>query len=708
MKFKKFSLVLMAAVLMFQMVACSWGPDSSGTDSNSANVVIYLKSGAENGDGTEKAPYGDILDAVAKAKELGTAGAEHITLKFGSGDYFLTETINLSGSDLGGASLEMVCEDEEKAIIGAWLPVTNFTETEVNGVKAWVADMPQLNGETVYSHQFFSSNYERLERPRYPEEGFLYVSELIKRDGEIVPVSACTDRQSNDFNQNAFVFEEGDILEGISRVTDVQLYLFHYWNTQRRNLKEIDYDKNILHIEGYGRDNFIDKETSPRYYLDNVFEALNAPGEVYNDSESGKLYYIPREEDRITDFTIYASTIDKVLVVDGLKGDESKNALVMKNIGFAGSDWKVTSKEAIQAEMVLPAAIQFTNTSYVVMENCTFDHMGYYAIELKRYTNNITFDHCSISDAGAGGIRISGTNSVDVPERVPHNITITDCTIKGYGKVFGAAVGLFVQHAYDCRITHNEISDGYYTGISLGWVWGYGDNVTNNILVEKNHIYNLGQGLLSDMGGIYTVGIQPGTILRGNLIHDVKSYEQGYGGWAYYTDEGSSDILIENNIGYNTSDVVFHQHYGANNIVRNNIFAFGKAGGVKCSRWEEHLSFTFERNIVINDFGPIYCYNPEDKESWVDDSNLLWDYTLKDDPISLTWTFEKMTIDEIRGYTAGNKEVVIASGFYKNAIFADPLFADPFNGDFTLADNSPALDIGFEPIDISDVGPRSK
>ncbi|MBP0989739.1 MAG: right-handed parallel beta-helix repeat-containing protein [Oscillospiraceae bacterium] len=706
--------MLIAAGLMLAMISCSGSRNSekSGTSSEEAefdpvNPVIYLESGAENGNGTEKSPYGEVSKAVAKAKELGRAGAKHITLKFGSGNYFLTRKIELIGWEFGWASLEMVCEDEEKAIIGAWVPVTNFTETEVNGVKAWVADMPQINGKTVYAHQFFNSDYERLERPRYPEEGFLYVSELVTSDGRIVPTSECTDRKSKDFDRNSFVFGEGDIIEGISRVSDVQLFLVHYWNTQRRTLEAIDYDNNILKICGAGGDNFIDSGLPARYYLDNVFEALDSPGEIYDDSETGKLYYIPRENDNITDFTVFASTIEQIMLIEGMNGSESQQSLVMKNIGFVGSDWKRINKEANQAETMLSAAVQVSDSSYISIENCAFDHIGNYAVELKTHVNNIVFDHCSFSDLGAGGVRISGANIVPVTEEVPHDITITDCTINGYGKIFGAAVGMLIQNAHDCQILHNEISDGYYTGISIGWVWGYGDNATSNILVEKNHIYNIGKGVLSDMGGIYTLGKQPGTVLRGNLIHDVFSYEKGYGGWAYYTDEGSSDILIEKNIGYNTSDVVFHQHYGENNIVRNNIFAFGKFGGVKGSRTEDHLSFTFERNIVVNDFGPIYRCDPEIKESWVDDSNLLWDYTLQEDIVSMTQPFKDLTRQEVDSFNKENKEAMIACGFYKNAVFADPLFADPFNYDFTLAENSPAFDIGFEPIDVSDIGPRA-
>ena len=40
------------------------------------------------------------------------------------------------------------------------------------------------------------------------------------------------------------------------------------------------------------------------------------------------------------------------------------------------------------------------------------------------------------------------------------------------------------------------------------------------------------------------------------------------------------------------------------------------------------------------------------------------------------------------------------------SIVADPLFADPKSGDFTLPPDSPARQLGFKAIDTTDVGPR--
>lgn len=706
MKSKFFSVCLFITVLL-TLVSCSNVDSDNYSDAyDPVNPVIYLEAGAKSGTGLKDAPYGDVPQALEKAKELSLLGAEHITFNFRAGDYTLTECLNLNGADFGSTSLEFICEDEDMAVIGAWLPVTGFTETEVNGVRAWVADMPKLNGESVYSYQFFSSDYERLERPRYPEEGYLVNEFATNENFDKLHCDEIEYKEGESFDY-AFYFYEGDIPENLTRVEDMQMCMFHYWNDERLNVKSIDYNNNLLSFSQRTLMNFREWDgDGARYYLDNVFEYLNSPGEVYNDRETGKLYYIPAENEKIDECKIYASTTDILLIIDGMNGSAEKNSVEMKNIGFVGSDWKPMVRWASQAASDLPAAVTIFNSSYMKFEECSFDHIGNYAIEIQTKVNNVTFDHCSVSDIGAGGFRITGTNVVPVTEDVPHDIVITDCTVSEYGRVYRCAVGILLKYAYDCTISHNNIFDGYYTAVSVGWSWGYGDHATSGITVEKNHIYDIGKGILTDLGGIYTLGIQPGTVIRGNLIHDIADYEDGYGGFACYNDEGSTGIVVENNIGYNTTGPVYTCNFGEDLVIRNNIFAFGRLGGVSSNRQEEGISFVFERNIVINDYNPIYRVNYDDN-TWTDDSNLLWDYTLGQQLISYNKSFDELSEPLIEYFKETNRNTLTNNGLYKNAVIADPMFVDVFNYDFTLTDSSPAKDIGFNPIDMSDVGPRN-
>lgn len=191
------------------------------------------------------------------------------------------------------------------------------------------------------------------------------------------------------------------------------------------------------------------------------------------------------------------------------------------------------------------------------------------------------------------------------------------------------------------------------------------------------------------MGGIYTLGIQPETVISGNVIYNVGCDEgaYGYGGWGIYLDEGSSYMTVENNLVYDCSSQTFHQHYGKENIIRNNIFAFGGEGQFIITRNEDHNSLTLTNNILVGDNTVMYK-NSVKKDWFVDDNNLYWDYKNGGNVYSgdSTKLFERNTL-----------VIMTARGYYNNAVYENPLFKDAANRDFTLAENSPALKAGFVP-----------
>jgi parallel beta-helix repeat protein len=243
-------------------------------------------------------------------------------------------------------------------------------------------------------------------------------------------------------------------------------------------------------------------------------------------------------------------------------------------------------------------------------------------------------------------------------------------------------------------VAHNHIHDLDYSGVSMGWVWGYGLSWARNNTVEANHIHDVGRRVLSDLAGVYTLGVSPGTVIRGNLIHDCYSW--GYGGWGLYADEGSSYITLEKNVVYNTKTGGFHQHYGQENVVRNNVFAFGELQQLQRSRTEEHTSFTFERNIVYYRSGVLLAGSWKD-DHFVADSNLYWDER---------WGSGARARAGSIDFDGGALGQWQRRGHDKKSVLKDPLFVDPGRGDFRLAASSPARALGFQDIDVSSVGPR--
>ena len=122
-------------------------------------------------------------------------------------------------------------------------------------------------------------------------------------------------------------------------------------------------------------------------------------------------------------------------------------------------------------------------------------------------------------------------------------------------------------------------------------------------------------------------------------------------------------------------------------IIRNNIFAFGKESQIQRTRNEEHVSFTFENNIVYYSGEKLIDKNWKEN-NYKFDKNLYW---RTDGYVN----FQNWSLQEWR-----------EKGQDIHSQIAGPLFADPAADDFNLRPESPAFDLGFVPIDLTNVGQR--
>ena len=274
---------------------------------------------------------------------------------------------------------------------------------------------------------------------------------------------------------------------------------------------------------------------------------------------------------------------------------------------------------------------------------------------------------------------------------------IHDC-----GQFYLASIGIITQHAWGCLLEDNHIHDLYYSGISCGWVWGYANSAAREIRIHHNHIHDLGKKILSDMGGVYLLGIQPGTRVWGNTIHHISS--RYYGGWGLYTDEGSSHIVLERNVVYQCSCNGYHQHYGRENIVRWNIFAFSGEAAMRISHdsnfqgyqspGEKHGKvISFMNNVFITDNRTSVQVNKDiflNRKAYMD-GNIYYDISGKKKKFfAYYWDGDA---NEARELTMKQWQ---EAGFDRHSIFADPGFRDMEKFDFTLKEDSILHDYGFE------------
>lgn len=625
-------------------------------------------------------PFATLPRAQRAVREMRRAQPQvPITVMLRRGTYYLTEPLVFTPEDSGSAEAPVTYRayPKETVTISGGVPLTGW---KVNEKGHWELTLPQVQaGEWSFVQLFV--NGERRNRPRVPREGYY----LVEQD---LPPSPRAQEKGFD----RFRFKTGQIRADWHNLRDVEALCFQVWTMARMRIDSVEEETRTVNFTGTTINTvwYSAFPTGNRYLLENVREALDEPGEWYLDRKSGLLTYIPRPGEDPARAVVIAPRLERIVEMRGSIAERRwVQHITFSGLTFAHTNWYTPPQghTFAQAEVNLDGAITATGARDCRFEDCAVTLVGTYAMSFGRGCRRNTVERCRLMDLGAGGIKIGEMDRLPDEEEVTHH-RVAQNTIAHGGRLHPAAVGVWLGYASHNTIANNDIYDFYYTGISVGWMWGYFPTGAHHNLIADNHIYQIGQGVLSDMGGIYLLGPAPGTVVRGNRIHDVQSY--GYGGWGIYPDEGSSHLLIEKNVVYRTKSAGFHQHYGLENLVRNNIFAFGQEAQLMRTRAEDHLSFTLERNIVLWDEGVLLGSN------WTGNNyrlnrNLYW--KMQGRPFN----FAGMSLQEWQ-----------AKGQDVDSVIADPLFVAPEKGDFRLKPGSPAEKIGFEPIDLSQAGRQDR
>lgn len=646
---------------------------------------FYLSpTGNDSNPGTIDRPVSSLVRARDLAREFrkSSASDQPVEIIAMGGEYSMLQPLVLSCPDGGKEDSPLIIKGEmgKKAIFRGGIRVTGWEQVNE---RLWKAFIPQVAYYDSYFEQLFV-NGRRATRARTPNEGFLLIKgveeTVLENGGGRSPLFAVQKILLDSTNARCFTsFSRQDYDDAI-------VTFYHKWDNTRKRVKHFNSKESAIYTVGTGMKpwNSLDKQT--RYFVDNYKEALDAPGEWHLD-RSGWLWYIPVEGETLANFTAYAPVISEFISVTGdpVSGKYAEN-IRFENLVFevAGYRTPPDGNEPAQAASPVDAVIILDNARNIVFSDCEIAHTGTYAFWFRKGCSNCTVNRCYLHDLGAGGIKIGETTMRSAVNEITNNITADNNIITDGGHIFPCAVGIIIFHASDNRLIHNEISNLRYSGISVGWIWGYAHSPSKRNIVRFNHIHHLGWGELCDMGGVYTLGASEGTIVSDNLIHHVYSYD--YGGWGLYTDEGSFGITMENNLVYACKNSGFHQHYGKENIIRNNIFASNMRAQLQATRVEEHSSLSFTNNIVWFNRGSLLTSNWH-KFRFVSDYNCYWDTRTKD------IRFAGKSLDE---WKKEGKDI--------HSIIADPMFVNPSEWDFRFKNLSVARKMKFKPFDYSKAG----
>lgn len=645
--------------------------------------TIYVSpKGNDKNPGTKQHPLATIAAARDKIRALPqmqrTSGPVYVVIE--QGDYFMEEPLVFSAEDSGTQTAPIIYlgKGKIKPVINGGVVLPKF---EVVSPKLWKVLIPKTDKNSGAFEQLFV-NGKRAIRAQAPEFGsFLKVkavSEKVLNQGSKQSSAVQAEQQ--------FLLQPGDAgwIKTLPKEEgkDLVVTIYHAWDITRLKIHALT-DSSFTTL-GAGMKPWNKMNNKSTFTVENARSFLDQEGEWFLE-RSGTLYYIPRLGETPENTRAIAPLQEELVNIAGRENNRVHD-IHFENLAFQYTAYTLPDRgyEPQQASASQPAAVSVIHAQQINFTACEIRHTAGYGLWFKNDCSYSAVKQCYFNDLGAGAIKIGETAIPGNAELVTHHITVDNTIIASGGHVFPTGVGILIFHSSDNVITHNDISDLKYTGISVGWVWGYSPSYAKNNNISYNRIHHLGWGILSDMGGVYLLGTAPGTVVKNNVIEHIYAYD--YGGWGLYTDEGSTGVVLQNNLVYDCKSSAFHQHYGKENLISNNLFISQVKAQLEATRVEDHLSFTFKHNIIYTNKGKMDGINWT-KVHFLADSNSYWDTRTKD------IRFGNQTFAE---WQKSGKDI--------HSVIADPDFKNVEKKDFEITNKSLLSTIGFTPFNTATVG----
>ena len=576
-----------------------------------ADEIWISPKGSDFNDGTRQFPKATLTSALRQAREWRRTEDNRIqggiTIYMEGGTYAFYEPVFIRPEDSGTKESPTIIRSvgDEKVILSGGISINGWKKQG----KVWVADVPAFNGRPLDFRQLWV-NGKKAVRARDVEE-FEKMNRICSVDekNEILYVPAVSIRRLIDNKGNL-------------KAKYAEMVLHQMWCVANLRIRSVEVQGDSAAIRFHQPESRIQFEHPwPRpmvttdghnsaFYLTNARELQDVPGEWYHDIDARKVYYYPREGEKMQEAEVIVPAVETLVRVEGTL-DRPVCHIRFEKITFSYTTWMRPSEKGhvpLQAGMYLTdgyridpkmqrnylnhpldnqgwlgrpaAAVRVVAARQIDFERCRFEHLGSTGLDYEEAVQGGVVRGCLFRDIAGNGLLVGSFSPAAHETHLPYNPAdrrevctqqqINNCYFTEIGNEDWGCLAIAAGYVGDVNIEHNEISEVPYSGISLGWGWTQTVNCMRNNRVHANLIHHYAKHMY-DVAGIYTLGSQPKSYVTENCVHSI--YKPGYvhdpNHWFYlYTDEGSSFITVRDN--WTEGEKYLQNANGPGNVWENN------------------------------------------------------------------------------------------------------------------------------------------
>lgn len=576
-----------------------------------AGEIWISPKGSDFNDGTRQSPKATLTSALRQAREWRRTEDNRIqggiTIYMEGGTYAFHEPVFIRPEDSGTKESPTIIRSvgDEKVILSGGISIKGWKKQG----KVWVADVPAFNGRPLDFRQLWV-NGKKAVRARDVED-FEKMNRICSVDekNEILYVPAVSIRRLIDNKGNL-------------KAKYAEMVLHQMWCVANLRIRSVEVQGDSAAIRFHQPESRIQFEHPwPRpmvttdghnsaFYLTNARELQDVPGEWYHDIDARKVYYYPREGEKMQEAEVIVPAVETLVRVEGTL-DRPVCHIRFEKITFSYTTWMRPSEKGhvpLQAGMYLTdgyridpkmqrnylnhpldnqgwlgrpaAAVRVVAARQIDFERCRFEHLGSTGLDYEEAVQGGVVRGCLFRDIAGNGLLVGSFSPAAHETHLPYDPAdrrevctqqqINNCYFTEIGNEDWGCLAIAAGYVGDVNIEHNEISEVPYSGISLGWGWTQTVNCMRNNRVHANLIHHYAKHMY-DVAGIYTLGSQPKSYVTENCVHSI--YKPGYvhdpNHWFYlYTDEGSSFITVRDN--WTEGEKYLQNANGPGNVWENN------------------------------------------------------------------------------------------------------------------------------------------